>query len=84
MHEINRHQLDLLKGFYAHLYCVYHHGAKSDFGFYAELLDNTNVPWSVQNTVAVLAEDKASQSKYLTTLLTQKNIHVKQCELTAA
>ena len=78
MQTINSKQFDLLRGFYAHLYCVYHDGVKSDFGFYAEQLDSINVPWSVQNSVAVLAEDKASQSKYLSTLLAEQNIHVKQ------
>jgi hypothetical protein len=76
MQTINHKQFDVLSGFYAHLYCVYHDGVKSDFGFYAEQLDSINVPWSIQNRVAVMAEDRGSQSKYFRTLLKEKDIHI--------
>jgi hypothetical protein len=58
--QINTHQYDLLLGFYAHCYSVYQSGSKPDFCFWAEQLDNDQVPWSIQNTVAVIAETKES------------------------
>ena len=73
---INRHQLDNLLGFYTHCFCVYHDKVKSDFAFWANQLDDINVPWSVQNTVAVLAESKGNQRFYFRTLLKQKGITV--------
>jgi hypothetical protein len=71
---ITAKQYDLLQGFYAHCYCVYHKGVNADFGFWATQLDNSDVPWSVQNFVAVTAEDKDSIGLYLRTHLAKKDI----------
>ena len=73
---INRKQLDLLQGFYAHCYCVYHLNIKPDFKFWADLLDANDVSWSIQNSVASIAEDKLSRALYLTTHLKNKGIEV--------
>ncbi|MEH6454856.1 MAG: hypothetical protein V7749_00910 [Cocleimonas sp.] len=72
---ISAKQYDLLLGFYAHCYCVYHESAVPDFNFWAEQLDFENVPFSVQNTVAVTAEEKESISLYLRTHLKKKGIY---------
>ena len=74
--QLSKPQFDQLKGFYAHCYCVAHEGAKGDFGFWAQQLDNANIPWSVQNRVAGFAEDKQSRGFYLTTLLAREGIKV--------
>lgn len=63
--KITHKQYDMLQGFYAHCYCVYHSGIKPYFEFYAEILDEAGIPWSIQNATALLAEDKESISKYL-------------------
>ena len=76
MTTINRKQLDLLSGFYTHCYCVYHDKVKQYFAFWADQLDEAKVPWSVQNSVANLAEDKSTQAQYMSTLLANKNITV--------
>lgn len=73
---INSKQLDLLKGFFTHCWCVYHESAQQGFGFWAQQLDNAGIPWSVQNTVSVSAEQRASRGKYLTTILKERNIVV--------
>lgn len=74
--QINRKQYDSLTGFYAHCYTVYHDGAKADFGFWAEQLDKCEVPWHVQNSVAVTAEDRSSMALYLSTHLARKGIAI--------
>jgi hypothetical protein len=73
---INRKQFDILLGFYTHCYCVYHDKVKQGFAFWSEQLDAANIPWSVQNTVANLADDKSTQQKYLRTLLLNNDINV--------
>ncbi len=73
---ITRQQFDSLKGFYAHCYVVYHEGVNDGFAFWAEQLDKEEVPWSVQNTVAVLAEDRSSISLNLSTHLSRKGITI--------
>jgi len=73
---LNRKQYDALLGFFAHCYAVYHDGARQDFPFWAKQLDNAQVPMSVQNNVAVMAEEKGSNAKYLSTLLSEKGIGV--------
>lgn len=75
---ITTKQLDNLKGFYTHCWCVYHEKAKACFEFWAEVLDNEAIPWSIQNSVAIIAEDRESIGKYLTTLLAEKDILVAQ------
>lgn len=71
---INHKQLDLLKGFFAHCWCVYHEKTQQGFSFWAEQLDKANIPWSIQNIVAVSAEDKASINRYLTSILKDRDI----------
>lgn len=73
---ITRKQYDYLLGFYAHCYAVYHDKSKADFGFWASQLDKANVPWCVQNSVAVTAEDKGSMSLYLSTHLANKGVTI--------
>lgn len=67
--KLSHKQYDLLQGFYAHCYCVYHHNSKADFVTWAELLDNAKVPWSLQNRTALKAEDRRSIDYYLSTLI---------------
>lgn len=67
--KITHKQYGMLQGFYAHCYSVYHDNNKPDFSTWAELLDSVGIPWSIQNTTAIKAEDKSSISYYLSTLL---------------
>lgn len=76
MQTINRQQLSLLQGFYTHCFCVYHEKEKQAFSFYAEQLDQANIPWSIQNMVAEFAETRESIGLYLTTLLKERDITV--------
>ena len=78
---INRNQYNALLGFYAHCYAVYHDGAPESFAFWASQLDSAEVPMSVQNSVAVAAEDKSSQSQYLSTILSERDITVRWSEV---
>jgi len=73
---ITRKQFEVLQGFFAHCYAVYHDNVKPDWAFWAEQLDTINIPWSVQNTVAVTAEDRSSIDLYLRTHLIRRNITV--------
>jgi len=77
--QITRKQYDLLLGFYSHCYCVYHLKSQAFFDFWAEQLDEAEIPWSVQNNVAVTAEDKGSIALYLSTHLSEKDIEI-TCE----
>lgn len=74
--QITRQQYDYLLGFYAHCYCVYHENTKSDFEFWATQLDDANIPWKIQNSVAVTAEDKGSNALYLSTHLKRKGVEI--------
>ena len=67
--KITHKQYSILQGFYAHCYTVYHENNKPCFEFYAKVMDDAGIPWSIQNTTAVKAEDKSSISYYLSTLL---------------
>lgn len=73
---INRKQLDLIQGFFAHCFCVYHDGVKQDFPFWATQLDNAAVPWNVQNQIAQAAERRSNLSLYVTTLLSNIGVTV--------
>lgn len=65
-------QYDVLSGFYAHCFAVCHDGVKNDFVWYANQLDEAGVPWHVQNTVALIADDRQSMGLYLKTYLKNK------------
>jgi hypothetical protein len=74
--QITRKQYDLLLGFYAHCYCVYHEKVKACFDFWAAQLDDANIPWSIQNNISVTAEDKGSNALYLSTHLKNKGVEI--------
>ena len=74
--QITRKQYDLLLGFYAHCYCVYHEKVKACFEFWATQLDDAKIPWTVQNNVSVTAEDKSSNALYLSTHLKNKGVEI--------
>lgn len=69
-------QYNHLMGFYTHCWLYYHDNIQPQFAFWAEELDRVEVPWSVQNTVSVLAEERSTIGKYLTSLLKERNIVV--------
>lgn len=73
---ITRAQYDMLQGFYAHCYTVYHDYGKAHFGFWAEELDKSEIPWRVQNSVAVIAESKESIALYLSSHLKERGIQI--------
>lgn len=73
---ITRNQYDLLHGFFIHCYAVYHQQSQEYFSFWAEQLDKEQIPWSIQNIVAVTAESKESISLYLSTHLKSRDISV--------
>lgn len=65
-------QWSILKGFFTHCWSVCHEGVKSDYGFYAEQLDEAGVPWHVQNIVAELADHRENAFKNLKVLAQKK------------
>ena len=74
--NITKSQYDHLTGFFFALSCHYCEGIKTNFGHWANLLDDRNIPWSIQNYVAELATSKENTGKYLSTLLKERDITV--------
>jgi hypothetical protein len=73
---VNRSQYLHLQSFFFALSCHYTKGIRTNFGHWANLLDDRGISWSIQNTVAVMAEDPENTGFYLSTLLKQHNIEV--------
>ena len=74
MKVITFKQYDHLQSFFFALYCHYHEGIKTNFGHWANLLDDRGISWSIQNTVSELSQHKENTGFYLSTLLKQNNI----------
>ncbi len=74
MQTISNKQYQLLKDFMLHCYHVIHNNNTNNYTFWAKLLDDNNIPWSVQNNAAYLMEDYNSKNYYSSTLLKSKNI----------
>ena len=62
--NLNDKQIDNLHGFHLHCWNVYHMNGKSNFEFYAKLLDELNISWPIQNTVAIMAETRENAFYY--------------------
>lgn len=75
-HVLTAAQYNYLQGFYTHCYCVHHEQVDADYAFWASQLDKQQIPWWVQNTVAVTAEDRSSIALYLRTHLAKHGITV--------
>jgi hypothetical protein len=69
---ITRAQFQHLQGFYFAMYCHYVEGIKTNFGHWANLLDDRGISWNIQNHVAAWAEEKENNRFYLSTLLKNK------------
>lgn len=67
--ELSQRQADTLSGFFVHLWCVNFEGVKADYGFYANRLDELEVPWWVQNKVSGLADVRENNFFYFRTIL---------------
>jgi hypothetical protein len=74
MQTITEAQFDKLLGFKLHIWNHYHQDVKTDFGFWADLLDEAKIPWFVQNTVSILMENRANGFSSLRALLKGENI----------
>lgn len=76
---IDKKQLDLLQGFYAHRAAVNFDNAKPDNAFYADILDKAGIPWIVQNIVAECAESRNNvYGLYFRTVLKNKGITIEK------
>lgn len=83
---ITRKQFNILEGFYQFRLRVEHYGRSDDSHksvandnhFWASHMDENQIPWAVQNTVAFLAEDKSTTGKYLRNLLKSKDVEILQ------
>ena len=72
---MDREQIDILHGFFAHVASVNFDGAKPDFGFYASRMDEAGIPWHVQNKIACAAESRENvYGLYFTTILKNLNL----------
>lgn len=58
-----------LQSFYFALSCYYIENIKTNFGHWANLLDDRKISWQIQNSVAAWAEVKENNDFYLSTLL---------------
>lgn len=71
---LSHDQFSELQGLFLHCWAVCHEGVQSDYGFYAERLDNALVPWRLQNIVAEIAETRSSFASNLKSLIRGKGI----------
>lgn len=76
MYQITSDQFDSLLGFKLHIWNHYHDESRCDFGFWAKKLDELQIPWFVQNTVAILMETRANGFSSLKSLLAKEGIEV--------
>ena len=72
MKTITRKQYQHLQSFYFAMYCHYIEGINTNFGHWANLLDDRGISWTIQNNVAQWAETKELNEYYLSTLLKNK------------
>ena len=70
-------QYQHLQSFFMALSGYYIDGIPTNFGHWANLLDDLGIPWKAQNVVSMLAENKSNTGFYLTTLLAQYEITIK-------
>lgn len=74
---INRKQLNLLQGFYAHRAAVNFDNATPDNAFYADILDKAGVSWAIQNLIAEAAECRNNvYGLYFKTVLKNNGIEI--------
>lgn len=79
MQTITYKQYQHLQSFYFAIYCHHIENIKTNFGHWANLLDDRGIPWNIQNSVANWAIDKKNNAYYLSTLLKNKlNVIVKK------
>ena len=74
--KVNRKQVDLLSGFFVHLWCVKFEGVKMDVRFWARELDRAKIPWNIQNKIAELAGVRNNKFLYFSTVLKNAGIEV--------
>ena len=72
--NITHSQYELLKSFFNSLWCSYHHNTSFNPVHWANLLDNANISWFIQNTVSALSHKRENNGFYLSTLLRKHNI----------
>ena len=75
--NVTMSQYRYLQGFFFACHCHYNAKIRTNFLIWAELLDQAGIPWSIQNTVANLADTKENDQLYLSTLLQNNNIQIK-------
>lgn len=77
MQTITNKQFEALKGFKLHIWTHYHEKESCfDSSFWAEMLDDLKIPWFVQNTTAILMENRANGFSSLQNLLLKEGIEV--------
>lgn len=77
MFVISEEQLETLKGFKLHVWCHYHEEHSSfDSSWWASVLDDANISWYIQNTVAILMETRSNGFSSLKQLLVKKGINI--------
>ena len=69
IYQVDRVQYMALQGFVFALRCFYQEGIKTDLSYWADMLDSHNIPWSVQNRLAMSCEKKVNNDYYLSTIL---------------
>ena len=67
--DLTEKDIQQLHGFFMHVWSVKQGTTKADFRFYAQLLDDLNIGWHIQNTAAQLAENRNNMFLYFTPLL---------------
>ena len=80
--NLDRRQVDELHGLFLHCWEVKHQGSDPDYTFRAEILDELNVPWSIQNWVAEYAQVRTNIHRQFSSILmeilykTQQNVSI--------
>ncbi len=82
--NISREQYGLLNDFANILYFHNHRNTdkennRFDSQYWADLLDNNNISWSLQNTVSALADNYENKGKYLSTHLKKEGVVSHEC-----
>jgi hypothetical protein len=78
MRTITNEQFNLLQGFMLHCWNVYYNNQKKEFSFWAKQLDETAIPWSIQNDAACLMDKRENGFYYFRNLLKDKGIQIKK------
>jgi len=72
---VDAQQLDQLHGFFVALWCYYHKKTgQFDHKYWADRLDQLEISWSIQNAVAIAAENREINYIYFSTLIDRLNI----------